>query len=137
MDAEQLGDRVGKWQARGWYDGLVEEYGWNARFWEQRALAEARCGQFSKARSFAEEALRIRSDPFTLTTLGSILLRMAGDQFEQGSVESDQVFWEGVALLRQAREALSPALHSAPGHHIFLVYTGHLLISAQLLFYDF
>lgn len=104
LDQEVVFDWVGSNRAREWYDALVPEYSWNARFWEQRALAEAKLNHFPKARSFAEEALRIQKHPFTLNTLGTILLQMATNHFPPGSSESNNVFWEGVTYLRESRD---------------------------------
>jgi hypothetical protein len=86
------------------YAGAEDIYGWNVRYWEQRALCEARIGSFPKAISFSEEALRIRHDAFTLTTAGSILLRMATDYYPGNTAESVSTYWRGVVYLRQARD---------------------------------
>ena len=104
MDQEVVFDWVGRDHAREWYENLLSGYDWDARYWEQRALAEARLHSFAKARSFAEEALRIQRHPFTLNTLGTVLMRMAVAHFEPGSAESKNVLWEGIGYLRQSRD---------------------------------
>ena len=110
MDQDVVVDWAGGDRARSWFEGLSGEYGWNSRFWEQRALLEARFGGFPQARSYAERALQAQRHPFSLNTLGTVLLRMAVEYYEAGSDEAEEVFWEGVAHLRDARE-----LRSRPG----------------------
>jgi hypothetical protein len=86
-----------------WYAALSPEYSWNARYWEQRALAHLRLGDVATARSFAERAVDIYRDPFTQTTLAHVILK----QFLL-SLDSDDdcdlnEFGEAVELLRSAR----------------------------------
>lgn len=104
MDEQLIHEWVGAIRSRDWYEALVPMYNWNARFWEQRALLEARLGHFPRARSYAEEALRIQRHSFTLNTLGSILTKMATEYLNPQSREGYEVFWEGVKALRGARD---------------------------------
>lgn len=103
QDVELVKRWVGIEYLREWYEHLIQEYGWNARFWEQRALAEAELHSFPKARSFAEQAVKLRKDAFTTNTLATILLRMSLDYFEPGSELSKEYFWEGIKNLRESR----------------------------------
>lgn len=60
-----------------WYEEAESAYDWNARFWEQRALAASLAGLFEPAYSWAKQAVDVRSDAFTLNTVGTILMRRA------------------------------------------------------------
>lgn len=104
MDEQLVYDWLGTKTSREWYEALAVNYKWNARYWEQRALLEARLGQFPRARSYAEEAVRKQKHPFTLNTLGSILTRMAIDYHLPGSKESYEMFVEGLKNLKEARD---------------------------------
>jgi hypothetical protein len=104
MDEELIHDWVGTLRSRAWYEELVTYYEWNARFWEQRALLESRLGHFPRARSYAEEAVRIQKHPFTLNTLGSILTRMSISYHNPTSREAEALFNEGIEILKVARD---------------------------------
>ena len=80
MDQETVVRHVGRERASEWYDQIREEYSWNSRYWEQRALLESRLGDHTAARSYAERALRIQAHPFTFNTLGTVLMRIAIDR---------------------------------------------------------
>lgn len=104
MDADVVCQWVGVAEASAWYDEAESSYAWNPRFWEQRALAEVKGRHYPKARSYAEEAVRIRKDTLTTNTLGAVLADMALEYFALGSPESERAFWEGIAALDQSRE---------------------------------
>jgi hypothetical protein len=87
-----------------WYEELGDVYDWNARYWEQRALSAARRRDFDKAESFAEHAVKLYRDSFTLTTLGSVLIRKASQWAQPLSHASYDYFDRAVAALEQARE---------------------------------
>jgi hypothetical protein len=102
MSARIIGDWIGVGEADGWYAELLDVYDWNARYWEQRALASARAGVFDRAESFAANGVRVRRDAFTLTTLGSVLLRKSHLWATPGSDGSWDFYWRGVEALRDA-----------------------------------
>jgi hypothetical protein len=104
MDEQLISDWVGP-RAREWYESLSPFFSWNARYWEQRALLESRMGHFPRARSYAEEAIRIQRHSFSLNTLGSILTKMSLEYFTPGSTESMDIFWEGIKHLRDSRDS--------------------------------
>ncbi len=105
MDQEVVRQYVGNDLTKRWYEELEPAYKWNARFWEQRALAEIELGAYGKARSFAEYALKQQRHPFTLNTLGTILLRTAVENQLAGSPEAENMFWEGVQYLKESRDS--------------------------------
>jgi hypothetical protein len=60
-----------------WYESVQLEYDWNARYWEQRALAASEFGLFEPAYSWAREAVARHEDAYTLNTVGTVLMRRA------------------------------------------------------------
>ena len=84
------------------YEDLRPFYDWDARYWEQRALAEVRMDHLDKAMSFAETAILRHRDPFTLNTLGLILLRMAESSDYSGTMGHRNLYSKGVENLRQS-----------------------------------
>lgn len=60
-----------------WYEAVEAAYDWNARFWEQRALAAADLALWEPAYSWAKQAVARRKDSYTMNTVGVILMRRA------------------------------------------------------------
>lgn len=127
MNTEVVFSWMGRNLSATWYENLKQHYDWNARFWEQRALSELRLKHFPKARSYAEQAVDIRSDTITLNTLGFILMRMALDYHDAESSISHDLFWEAVSRLRESREL---------GHgrfpHSYSTFLSHALRFAKI-----
>ncbi len=117
MDSEVVYGWMGQKLASRWYDELHDNFSWNSKFWEQRALTEARLKYFPKARSFAEEAVRIYYHHYSLNTLGTILVRMALEYVSPNSSESEELFWEGVKKLQE-----SAKLSSFESTHPFITF---------------
>jgi hypothetical protein len=90
-----------------WYQLLENEFDWNARYWEQRARAEAERGRFDRAESFAAEGLNRHRDPFTLNTMGNILMRKSHEykEIEHGSHESRETYYRGLRFIAESRRA--------------------------------
>jgi hypothetical protein len=63
--------------ALSWYERLEDEYAWNARFWEQRALLASGAGKHEKAQSWATTAVSKLRDSYSLNTVGVVLMRRA------------------------------------------------------------
>src|SRR5205823_6170871 len=63
-------------KSRGFYLRLESEWGWNSRYWEQRALLELEHNPML-AVDHAENAVRIEYHPHPLTTLAKIEFRIA------------------------------------------------------------
>jgi hypothetical protein len=104
MDHESLTGSIGQGMLRTWYSELEDMYDWNARFWEQRALAETLGRQFDRAESYAAKSVSLHRDPFTLNTLGTVLMRKAVRWFDPDSDAARDAFWRGVASLEESRE---------------------------------
>ena len=104
MNHRVLADWIGADSVDKWYSELLDQYGWNARFWEQRALAAVRLEAYDRAESFAEHAVVTYRDSFTLTTLGTVLLRKARSWLDPWSESSRDYYRRGVAALREATE---------------------------------
>ncbi|HEX8363178.1 MAG TPA: SIR2 family protein [Longimicrobium sp.] len=103
LDAKRVHSWLGPATAQ-WYAEIAPEYDWNARYWEQRALAWMQSGDLAAARSYAERALGIHRDPFTLTTLANIVLRSVVAVMTRGDLTAMQDYWDAVSYLKEARE---------------------------------
>lgn len=98
-----------------YYSSLYDEFGdWNARYWEQRAINARWEGNWGPAESWASRAVTIKDDPYTRTTLGTILLHKAQVSLEYG----DQGWMD---LFRRGKVELDEALHQDPGNRVAAV----------------
>jgi len=106
-----------------WYEELQDAFEWNARFWEQRALAAADARDFEPAYSWAREAVSRHRDALTLNTIGVILMRRAVD-------ESSSAYWpaDTFALAEEAlRNARSEREVNEYPYETFFTYTLRLV----------
>ena len=85
-----------------WYEKLQSDFDWNARFWEQRALAAADAMMFEPAYSWAREAVDRHRDSLTLNTVGAVLMRRALDEAGRGRWPAETYELAELAL-REAR----------------------------------
>ena len=84
-----------------WYGQIESEFGWNARFWEQRALLASDSSEEARAFSYAKKAVSLHSDdPFTHTTLGKVCVHIGVNRKDEIGVAR---FWEGVKSLETSR----------------------------------
>ena len=111
-DADFLQKSIGLKAASKWYSEMTDDFSWNSRFWEQRALTEVRLKNYLKARDWAEEAVKIQDHTFTRTTLATILMKMAFEYHQPGTPASTDAFWTAVEHLKEARDrAEQPSEH--------------------------
>jgi hypothetical protein len=87
-----LGER-----AEEFYDKIRDYWKWNSRYWEQRSLL-AMNRDIEVAIQYARHAVAIERHPFTLTTLGKVLLH-GSRQDERNRIE---LFVEGFNCLNDA-----------------------------------
>lgn len=101
MDWENVKRDLGSDSER-WYDDLEQVCGWNARFWEQRALLASDKKDALLAYSYAKKAIQLHGrDSFPWTTLGKICVKIGVGRMDQVGVAR---FWEGVEALDQSRK---------------------------------
>ncbi|MFF8174689.1 SIR2 family protein [Streptomyces chartreusis] len=104
LDHEVLADWVGAGRLLQWYADVNEDevYGWNARYWEQRALASSNLGNHAPATSWARRAVREHGDAYALNTLATVLFRKSLDENDPESGFLD-TYLEAESLLEEAR----------------------------------
>lgn len=110
MDGQRVFGWFGRTLTDEWYEGLGNSYGWNSRYWEQRALAECEDSEprYDRAESWAREAVTKHQDPYSLNTLGTVQLRrsLSGGAFDE------EKFFAGLANVDEARRSLKrPSEH--------------------------
>jgi SIR2-like domain len=102
-----------RWAGRSllnWYSDLEASNSWNARYWEQRAIAHFNYttrdnpdGDLSSARAYAENAVALLPrDAYVLTTLGNVVLRQAVVAAKSSDGRWAELYELGVRNLRQA-----------------------------------
>lgn len=102
-----------------WYRRLEPHYRWNARYWEQRALGLT--DELARASSYARRAVDKSQDPFTLNTLGTVLMRRATGSDEGLDLLTRLSYWaEGLDAL-----ASSTDLAHGEFEHPFMTFFGY------------
>jgi len=129
MDERIILDRLNHELAQRFYADLLPYYDWDARYWEQRALAESRMNHLKPARSYAETAVHRNRDPFTLNTLGTILLRTAISPDYIGAAGTGELYRQGVHSLH---ESLDIGQGQFP--HPYTTFFTHTLSYVQMHF---
>lgn len=107
-----------------WYETVESEFDWNARYWEQRALAAAEFGLFEPAYSWAREAVTRHEDSFTLNTVGTVLMQRAASEASRERWPTDS-FELAEAALAEARD-MEGAVSEYP-YETFFHYVGRLV----------
>lgn len=120
MDADSVQGLLGKALAETWYESMSDSYGWNARYWEQRALASE--SNLPHAFSYATRAVSILRDAFSLNTLGTILMRRANEH--RASRDERVSYW------REACAALHDSTVEGEGRfeHPFMTFFHYTLL---------
>ncbi len=89
-------------KAEDWFAALKVEWGWNSRYWEQRALAAMKARQYKRARDFAEQAVGIERHPLPMTTCALVNLASVEHDAQLGKGECEALFQEAIQLLDDA-----------------------------------
>ncbi len=69
--------KLSKHTATSWFEDAQELFGWNSRYWEQRALLELDFDRIPRALDFAKVAVEKYAHSFTWTTLAKMLMEDA------------------------------------------------------------
>jgi hypothetical protein len=102
LDWELLDSWLGTARLLEWYGGIQDLYDWNARYWEQRALAASHIGLHERAMSWARRAIATHRDAYALNTLATVTLRRGMDAHLSHDEQMD-FYLEAVSLLEEAR----------------------------------
>lgn len=129
MDERLILDWLDYRLAQRFYAEIRPYYDWDARYWEQRALAESRMNHLGPAISYAETAVARNRDPFTLNTLGTVLLKTASNPESSGTARSRELYWKGISSLRDSMD-----VGQGQFPHPYTTFFTHTLSYVQLRF---
>lgn len=93
-----------------WYAQLLPEFGsWSGRYWEQRAIMSRHKGisdeaALARAESFAMRAVSLLRDPYSYTTLGTVLAARAA----HGDISGISKFYDGAYDAFESAGKLDP-----------------------------
>ena len=77
MDEERVTEWLGRRRALEFYADLEQLFGWNSRYWEQRALCASRAGDSVDALRFVDFAITRHEDAFVYNTAATVRFRIA------------------------------------------------------------
>lgn len=103
------------------YERIKTEWSWNSRYWEQLSLLELNARNYDAAIVHAEHAVGIEEHPFTLTTLGHVLVTVAAAAGDY--TRACDYFDRGVKSLKLGI-ARSARWHFLPVHPYHSAITG-------------
>lgn len=103
LDSETVCRYVGRNSADNVYGPLENDYAWNSRYWEQRALAAAERMRFDEALEHCRRATSIHDDSFSLNTTATVRLKYCQNIIQ--SEHRTKQFAEAIQDLRRARDA--------------------------------
>lgn len=110
LDQEQVSVSIGS-KSLAFYEEHEPFLGWSSRYWDQRALLEARSEErFPRAYSYSQKAISLERHPFAFTSLGTICMSHATRLVSKNRLEAMKYFYEG-------EEALSSAWRLADGSY--------------------
>lgn len=107
LDQDRLADLIGPHRLEEFYAGIEDEYAWNSRYWEQRALAASANRAFGPAIKFSNMALSAHRDAFSLNTAASIQFQSLWDS-RPNVKEAQHGYWSIIPLMREARDSARP-----------------------------
>ena len=126
MDWEHVEQDLGA-DSEKWFGELEPVFGWNARFWEQRALLASNTKNELLAYSYARKAIeRHEQNSFPWTTLGKVCVKIGVEREDQVGVER---FWEGVEALEKSRKISADSGHE--WEHPFVTFFAYALKASR------
>lgn len=123
MDADGLVvPRLGR-EAGEWFSLLERNWGWNSRYWEQRALVALRDSRYGRARDYAQQAVGLEQHPLPMTTCALVMIFSAENDPALNDLSREGFLKEAVDLLDDAiRRASARGWAEIHPYHVLLVH---------------
>lgn len=132
MDADGIVVPRLKKQAESWFQLLERHWGWNSRFWEQRALVALEEHNYRRARDYAYQAVGLESHPLPMTTCALVNISSAERDPSIQKSERIECLKAGVDLLDQAISRAT--IRGWPEIHPYHILLTHAVRAARALF---
>lgn len=111
-------------RAEEWFATFEADWGWNSRYWEQRALAALKAEHYSRARDFAEQAVGIEYHPMPMTTCALVNLASIEHDESLGRSQCDELFLQSIELLDTAiRRSSQRHFNSFHSYHVLFLHS--------------
>jgi len=118
--------------AEEWFGLLERNWGWNSRYWEQRALVALRDRRYRRARDYAEQAVGLEQHPLPMTTCALVMIASAENDASLRDQQRERFLKEGVELVDDAiRRASARGWAEIPPYHVLLIHS--VRVSRKLL----
>lgn len=113
--------------AEQWFAALERNWGWNSRFWEQRALVALKQRRYKRARDYAEQAIGLEDHPLPMTTCALVMISSAEADPALRDTQREDLLREGVKLLDGAiRRASARGWRDIHPYHVLLIHSVHV-----------
>jgi len=124
MDADGIVVPRLRRKAEEWFALLERNWGWNSRYWEQRALVALRERRYHRARDYAEQAVGLEQHPLPMTTCALVRIASAENDPSLHDAQREGFLREGVELLDDAiRRASARGWAEIPPYHVLLIHS--------------
>ena len=111
-------------EAEDWFAGLAVEWGWNSRYWEQRALAAMKARSYAPCATSQNRQLGIPCHPLPMTTCALANLASVEHDVNLTRGRCEALFQEGIDLLDEAiRMGVRRAFINMHPYHILLSHS--------------
>ena len=123
MDADGMVVSRLRRNAEEWFGLLERNWGWNSRYWEQRALVALREKRYQRARDYAEQAVGLEQHPLPMTTCALVMIVSAEKDPSLHDAQRESFLKEGVELLDDAiRRASARGWGEIHPYHVLLIH---------------
>lgn len=124
MDADGIVVPRLRRHAEEWFALLERNWGWNSRYWEQRALVALKENRYRRARDYAEQAVGLEAHPLPMTTCALVMIASAERDPSLRDAQREDLLKEGVELLDDAiRRASARGWANIHSYHILLIHS--------------
>ena len=124
MDADGIVVPRLKREAATWFGLLERHWGWNSRYWEQRALVALKERRYQRARDYAEQAVGLEMHPLPMTTCALVMILSAENDPSLRDAQREGYLEEGVELLDDAiRRASARGWREIHPYAILLIHS--------------
>jgi hypothetical protein len=124
MDADGVVVPMLRREAEGWFGLLERNWGWNSRYWEQRALVALKARRYNRARDYAQQAVGLEQHPLPMTTCALVLIASAENDPALNDASREDCLREGVELLDDAiRRASARGWTELHPYHVLVIHS--------------
>ncbi len=121
-------------RAEEWFKAVEREWGWNSRYWEQRALTAMKAKHYSRARDFAEQGVGAETPPHPMPMTTCALVKLSSVEHDVNLTRSncEDLFSQAIDLLDEAIDAWYSRRSFADEHPYHVLFQHSVRVALKL-----